>query len=70
MSYVNKQPKKLKESRTNMGGHSIYPYIYGMDGPKYTVHTPSNLFDELPVSTTEDEATKATRNVKTGIKGQ
>jgi hypothetical protein len=64
-----KLDNKKKESKQHMGGGSIYPFIPApFKGPGKSMHTPSNLVDAFSVSPGEDEATKATRNKKFGVK--
>lgn len=66
---AKKLDNKKKESKSHMGGRSIYPLIpKPFEGPGKSMHTPSNLVDAFTVSPGVDEATKATSGKKFGAK--
>lgn len=54
-----------------MGGETFYPEGKNFKGPAKSVHSPSNLFDTLPVPGGKDAALEALhKEGKTGIKGR
>lgn len=62
--------KKGEKVSGDMSGNAFYPQGKNFKGPAKSVHSPSNLFDTLPVPGGEDDACKQLRSQgKTGVKG-
>lgn len=63
--------KEKTKVPSTMGGETFYPSGKNFKGGRLSVHSPSNLFDTLPIDDGEDAALGSIhRQDKTGIRGR
>ena len=66
-----KKHSKTTKKSDGMGGETFYPEGKNFVGPEKSIHSPSNLFDTLPVPGGEDAALESIhKQDKLGIKGR